>query len=109
MCTNDFFFFFKCWKTIPPLYCLAMDPRIKFETVENTLNFIAICMNQQSKPKGKIYKQLNNLCKYYLYKYGNVSSSTKTSSTFGNDQFFIQLVKENDKLVLQVGIIFQNI
>ena len=83
--------------------------RVKVESVENILNFIAICMNQPSEPNGKIYKQLNNLCKYYLYKYGNVSSSTKTSSTFGNDQFFIQLVKENDKLVLQVGIIFQNI
>ena len=70
-----------------------MDPRIKVETVENTLNFIAICMNQQSKPKGKIYKQLNNLYKCYENKYGSVSSITVSSSAFGNDPFFIQLAK----------------
>ena len=45
-------------------------------------------MNQPSEPKGKIYEQLNNLYKYYENKYGNVSSSTITSSTFGNDSFF---------------------
>ena len=32
--------------------------------------------------------------KYYESKYGNISSSTITSSTFGNDPFFIQLAKE---------------
>ena len=62
-----------------------MDPRIKVESVQNILNFIAICMNQQSKPKGKIYKQLNNLYKCYENKYGSVSSSTITPSIFGND------------------------
>ena len=58
MCTNDFFFFLKYWKTIPLLYCLAacMDPRVKVEGVENILNFITTCMNQPSEPKGKIYE-----------------------------------------------------
>ena len=70
-----------------------MDLRVKVEGVENILNYIAICMNQPSKPEGKIYEQLNNLYKYYENKYGNVSSSTITSSTFGNDPFFIQLAK----------------
>ena len=96
MCTNGFFFFFlKYWKIIPSLYCLAtcMDPRVKAEGVENVLNYIAICMNQPSEPEGKIYEQLNNLYKYYENKYGNVSSSTIISSTFGNDPFFIQLAK----------------
>ena len=50
-------------------------------------------MNQPSEPDGKIYEQLNNLYKYYENKYGNVSSSTIISSTFGNDPFFIQLAK----------------
>ena len=50
-------------------------------------------MNQPSEPEGEIYEQLNNLYKYYENKYGNVSSSTITSSTFGNDPFFIQLAK----------------
>ena len=50
-------------------------------------------MNQPSEPDGKIYEQLNNLYKYYENKYGNVSSSTITPSTFGNDPFFIQLAK----------------
>ena len=65
-----------------------MDPRVKAEGVENVLNYIAICMNQPSEPEGKIYEQLNNLYKYYENKYGNVSSSTITSSIFGNDLFF---------------------
>ena len=65
-----------------------MDLRVKVEGVENILNYIAICMNQPSKPEGKIYEQLNNLYKYYENKYGNVSSSTITSSIFGNDLFF---------------------
>ena len=90
------FFFFKYWKTIPPLYCLAacMDSRVKVEGVENILNFIAICMNQPSELEGKKYEQLNNLYKYYENKYGSVSSRTITPSTFGNDPFFIQLAKE---------------
>ena len=85
----------KSWKTIPSLYCLAacMDPRVKVEGVENILNYIAICMNQPFELEGNIYEQLNNLYKYYKNKYGNVSSSTITSSTFGNDPFFIQLAK----------------
>ena len=87
--------FLKYWKTIPSLYCLAacMDPRVKVEGVENILNYIAICMNQPFELEGNIYEQLNNLYKYYKNKYGNVSSSTITSSTFGNDPFFIQLAK----------------
>ena len=90
-----FFFFLKYWKTIPPLYCLTdyMDPRAKVEGVENILNFIATSMNQPSKPKCKIYEQLNNLYKYYENKYGSASSSTITPSTFGNDSFFMQLAK----------------
>ena len=81
----------KYWKTIPSLYCLAacMDPRVKVEGVENILNYIVICMNQPSELEGKIYEQLNNLYKYYENKYGNVSSSTITSYTFGNDPFFL--------------------
>ena len=70
-----------------------MDPRVKVEGVENILNFIVIYVNQPSKPEGKIYEQLNNLYKYYENKNGNVSSSTITPSTFGNDPFFIQLAK----------------
>ena len=50
-------------------------------------------MNQPSEPDGKRYEQLNNLYKYYENKYGSVSSSTITPSTFGNDPFFIQLAK----------------
>ena len=94
MCINGIFFL-KYWKTIPSLYCLVayMDPRVKVEGVENILNFIATSMNQPSKPKGKIYKQLNNLYKYYENKYGSASSSTITPSTFGNDSFFMQLAK----------------
>ena len=85
----------KYWKTIPPLYCLAacMDSRVKVEGVENILNFITICMNRPSKIEGKIYKQLNNLYKYYENRYCSVSSNTITSSTSGNDPFFIQLAK----------------
>ena len=85
----------KYWKTIPSLYCLVayMDPRVKVEGVENILNFIAICMNQPSEPESKIYEQLNKLDKHYENKYGHTSSSTITSSTFGNDPFFIQLAK----------------
>ena len=87
--------FLKFWKTIPSLYCLAayMDPRVKVEGVENILNFIAICMNQPSEPEGKIYKQLNNLYKYFENKYGIVSSNTITPSRFGNYPFFIQLAE----------------
>ena len=70
-----------------------MDPRVKVEGVENILNFITTCMNQPSEPEGKKYEQLNNLYKYYENKYGNDSSSTIISSTFGNDPFFIQLAK----------------
>ena len=70
-----------------------MDPKVKVEGVENILNFIVICMNQPFKLDGKIYKQLNNVDKYYENKYGSVSSSTINSSTFGNDSFFIQLAK----------------
>ena len=70
-----------------------MDPRVKVEGVKNILNFITICMNQASETEGKIYRQLNNLYKYYKNRYCSVSSSTITSSTFGNDPFFIQLVK----------------
>ena len=50
-------------------------------------------MNQPSEPEGEIYEQLNNLYKYYENKYDNVSLSTITPSTFGNDSFFIQLAK----------------
>ena len=75
-----------------------MDPRVKVEGVENILNFIATSMNQPSKPKGKIYKQLNNLYKYYENKYGSASSSTITPSAFGNDSFFMQLAKEKQQV-----------
>ena len=66
-----------------------MDPRVKVKGIENILNYLAICMNQPFEPKNKIYEQLNNLYKYYENKYGNVSSSTITSYTFGNDPFFL--------------------
>ena len=93
--------FLKYWKTISPLYCLAasMDPRVKVEGVKNILNFIVICMNQPFELESKIYKQLNNLYKYYENKYGSASSSTITPSAFGNDSFFMQL----DKGKQQVG------
>ena len=76
--------YLKYWKTILSLYCLAacMDPRVKVEGVENILNFITTCMNQPSKPKGKIYKQLNNLYKYYESKYGNISLITTQKGLF---------------------------
>ena len=85
----------KYWKTIPSLYCLAacIDSRVKVEDVENILNFIAICMKQPSQSEGKIYKQLNNLYKYYENKYSIVSSNTITPSRFGNYPFFRQLAK----------------
>ena len=90
------FFFLTYWKNIPLLYCLVtcMDPRVKVKGVENILNFITTCMYQPSEPEGKIYKQLNNLYKYYENKYGSASSSTTIPSTFGNDSFFMQLAKE---------------
>ena len=47
--------------------------------------------------------------KYYEIKYGNASSSVITLCAFGNDPFFMQLVKGSDKLIVQVGVIFQNI
>ena len=39
--------FLKYWKNISPIFCLAtfMDLRVKVESVENILNFIAECMN----------------------------------------------------------------
>ena len=85
----------KYWKTIPPLFSLAacMDPRVKVEGVENILNYIACCMNQPHEPEGHIYEQLNNLYKYYQNKYDSASSNVTTSSTFGNDPFFMQLAK----------------
>ena len=76
-----------------------MDPKVKIEGVENILNFIATCMNQPFELEGKIYKQLNNLYKYYENKYVSASSSTITPSAFGNDSFFMQL----DKGKQQVG------
>ena len=81
--------FLKYWKTIPSLFSLVacMDPRIKVEGVENILNYIPCCMNQPPRPKGHIYGQLNNLCKYYQNKYDSASSNATTSSTFENDPF----------------------
>ena len=66
---------------------------MKVEGVENILNYIDYCMNQPPEPEGHIYEQLNNLYKYYQNKYDSVSSTVKTSSTFGNDHFFKQLAK----------------
>ena len=94
MCTNGNLFFeiLEDYFITLLLSCL-LDLSVKVEGVENVLNFITICMNQPFKPEGKIYEQLNNLYKYYENKYGSVSSSTITPSTFGNDSFFIQLAK----------------
>ena len=85
----------KYWKTIPPLFSLTacMDPRVKVEGVETSLNYIACCMNQPREPEDHIYEQLNNLYKYYQNKYDSASSNVTTSSTFGNDHFFKQLAK----------------
>ena len=64
-----------------------MDPRVKVESVENMLNYIACCMNLPPEPEGHIYEQLNNLYKYYQNKYDSTSSTTTISSTFRNDHF----------------------
>ena len=83
--------FLKYWKTIPQLFSLAacMDPRVKVESAENILNYIACCMNQPPEPEGHIYEQLNNLYKYYQNKYDSASSNVTTLSTFGNDHFLL--------------------
>ena len=72
-----------------------MDLRVKVKSVGNILNFIATYVNQPSKPKSKVYKQLKTLYKYYETKYDSVSSSAITPCAFRNNSLFMQVVRRN--------------